>query len=139
MRITRFPILIVFAALCMAVIAFAQAPILSAKDAVERPFHISGQISFIPFSDTGVATHFGKFVSYATDETGSAGFYVTANGDVVCWKVVSYDPDTSTVVISFTGGTGRFESATGQFTAPMTLVDLDTLTFDYEGEGTITY
>jgi len=128
-----------FLVLSIAVIAFTQAPILNGKDAVERPFHISGQISFIPFSDTGVATHFGKFVSYADDPYGSVGHYVTANGDIVYWIVESYDADTSIVVIGFTGGTGRFEGATGEFTGPMILVDLDTLTFDYEGEGTITY
>lgn len=125
--------------LVLAVIAFTQAPTLKAKQYVARPFHISGQISFIPFSDEGVATHFGRFTSYANDESAESGWYVTANGDLAYWEVISFDPNSLVTVIGITGGTGRFEGATGQFAAPMIPVDWDTLTFDYEAEGTITY
>ncbi len=125
--------------LSLAVVAFTPASILTAKEYVERPFHISGQISFIPFNDEGVATHFGRFVSFANDPSGSSGWYETANGDKVFWEVLSFDEATFIVVIGFTGGTGRFKGATGEFTAPMIPVDWDTLTFDYEGTGTITY
>jgi hypothetical protein len=123
----------------LAVIAFTQAPTLNAKQYVERPFRISGQISFLPFSDEGVATHFGTSASFTDDPDFAAGWYETANSDLVYWEVVSFDPDTLDIVIGFTGGTGRFEDATGEFTATMIPVDWNTLTFDYEGEGTIRY
>ncbi len=130
--------MLLYAVVSLAVFAFAQ-PAVNAKDLVTRPFSIAGQISFVPYSDVGVATHFGKFISYSNDSEGSSGWYETANGDLVYWEVLNYDPDTLTVVIGFSGGTGRFEAATGEFTATMVPVDWSTLTFDYEGEGTITY
>ncbi len=110
-----------------------------------KPFKISGQICFAPFSDVGIATHFGSFVSVEDEGSGGAsGKYITANGDLVFWEageMTSYDPVTHifTGVNYLTGGTGRFEGAKGQYSYTAIPVAGAFLTFDYAGEGTITY
>lgn len=118
---------------------------LNAKDQVERPFKISGQICFAPFSDVGVATHFGRFVSFDDEGSGgTTGKYIAANGDLVFWEagpMTSFDPDTHifTGVNYLRGGTGRFEGATGHYSYTAIPVAGAPLTFDYTGEGTIAY
>ncbi len=114
-------------------------PAADAKDAVTRPFYISGEISFLDFSDEGTATHFGRFASVADDASAATGKYYTANGDLVYWNAVSFDFVTLTGVIEFTGGTGRFLGATGGYTYTFVPLDASFTIFSYTGKGTITY
>ena len=131
--------------LSLAVMVFAQMPVVNAEDNVTRPFHISGQITFFEdysIVDTGVATHFGRFVDIGT---WFGGTFTVANGDQVYYEAISfeYDPETNTYsgLNRFTGGTGRFEGATGEFTYTMTQIEgpADGMNFAYTGEGTLTY
>ncbi len=110
----------------------------------KTPFKISGQLCFFPFSDVGVATHFGRFVSVDEGSGGATGKYFTANGDQVNWEagdMTSWDPVTHifTGINYLRGGTGRFEGATGEYNYTAIPVPGAFLTFDYEGEGFITY
>src|SRR5512143_360331 len=108
------PVLI---AIGLTAVAFMQSPVANAEDQVERPFKVSGQICFAPFSDVGVATHFGSFVSVDDEGSGGAtGKYIAANGDQIFWvagAMTSYDPITHifTGVNYLRGGTGRFVGA----------------------------
>jgi len=137
----------------------------SSKNPVERPMKEKGLILFTPTSDfggtfgvVGNATHLGKFVGQGTYHvTGVspdglkiyfhvAATWTAANGDAVeidCPDWVndnSVNPPTSTGVMNFVGGTGRFVNASGSFfsvisPAVITLGVPNSLT----GDGTITY
>lgn len=133
----------------LAVCAVMQSAILSAKDPVTRPFQVTSQITFLdvlggpPLTmiDQGVCSHLGKCTGFGK-YIGNTGFGITyaANGDQIFWK------DDGSGVIQFTGGTGRFQGATGGFTFSVLSSDYvpgpeGTLSwvFTYTGEGTITY
>jgi hypothetical protein len=90
-----------------------------AGETVERPYeHHSTQIlMYDPSNGTweiesqvGQATHMGLFTSWGTGgEAGGSGYATAANGDKLYWEVTGS-------IITFTGGTGRFEDASGSFT-----------------------
>jgi hypothetical protein len=75
------------------------------------------------------------------------GSFTSANGDAVFWDAY-VTPGVSYTVI-FTGGTGRFQNASGRFEAVYTSRTMDPyppvpgtdvlVTFGSEGTGTITY
>jgi len=93
---------------------------------------------------TGLATNSGSgFVNLATGEfLSGTGVVVAANGDTLSWKIGTV-PNT----VVYTGGTGRFEGATGGFPAVITSVTplsanpdgTLTLAITYEGSGSVTY
>ena len=126
-----------FAVLTLVIFVFLQTPVMNAKDLVTRPFHISGQITFFydgSIMDQGVATHLGKFDCFGT---WSSGTYFAANGDELYWEVEGY----MTYTIIFTGGTGKFENATGGYAFELVQIPGPEggMTFAYKGTGTITY
>jgi hypothetical protein len=125
--------------LSLTVAALTQTPLVDANDLVTRPFHISGQMTLFPFTDQGVATHFGSFVNNGSPYSGN---YVAANGDTISWHTgggqcnADYSICTGTIV--FDSGTGRFENVTGGFDYQMILVGPG-YDYTYTGGGTITY
>lgn len=135
-------------ALSLAIVVLFQTPVASAKDAVTRPFRISGQSTFLDFGSTpltfidqGVASEIGKFVLVGKYTAPGSGFgmIVAADGDQIFWIE-------NGGVLEFEGGTGRFEGATGGFTVSILSygfapgpAETTTVTLIYIGEGTITY
>jgi hypothetical protein len=141
-----------------AVCALALAALGSPKQAVKRPFKIEGHLTatFNLSSDEtidgiglewGEATHFGRYANrmnlHLNVQTGHLtgdGVATTANGDKVFYVMEDNE-------VTFTGGTGRFEGATGWFQwtptddVPDSYPDANTLvrSFTYEGIGTIIY
>ena len=97
----------------------------------------------------GEATHCGEFVSLgsgvfnpATGEGSGGGTIIAANGDEIFFDSLTMAQNI------ITGGTGRFEGATGEFimvSMEQTGMDLDpvagtmTLSFVWTASGTITY
>lgn len=137
--------------LALAVCALLVPMIVSAKDKVERPYkHHSKQIlMYDPSNGTweiesqvGQATHMGLFTSCGAGGGGTGSGYATAaNGDKVYWEVTGS-------TITFTGGTGRFEDASGSFTETVIsevwevhpeFPSLWRRTASLSGIGTITY
>jgi Cu/Zn superoxide dismutase len=138
------------------------------KNAVTRPFsgHSTGTIAIVyseenecypnfsqvQFFGSGTGTHIGNSTSEgyvcSNQQGGLEGtFYynfTAANGD----KVYCSQPDPSVFTIdqngnvtgefNITGGTGRFEGATGHINT-YGVDDFVNLTFDIYSEGTITY
>ncbi len=128
------------------------------KHAVERPCHVAATVTWtINLPDgtatgyhRGVATHGGCFTSDALavwnidmfailSATGTA---TAANGDKLFWIMT---PDRLGVV-QYTGGTGRFEGATGAWlTTSVTILESAvnwptmTVTLRYTGVGPVTY
>jgi hypothetical protein len=121
----------------LVLLALLQAPAVNAKDAVVRPLHISGVITFYydgSIDDQGVATHIGNFTGAGTWYSGK---YIAANGDELYWEVA----ELGTYTLNITGGTGRFENATGTYSFEWFPISesADGATFEYIGEDTITY
>jgi hypothetical protein len=99
----------------------------------------------------GVATHSGKYtdeghgVAYVDLTDGSmhgvgSGCATNARGEQVTWD--SWEPldGSRQVTVTFTGGTGRFESVSGQFTFVYPEpADPGGWTAEITGVGTITY
>jgi len=136
---------------------------VSAKDQVERPFKFRNDfttVNYTPFpipallEGTGWATHLGsltaKGVLVRYVQPGVAlfqGSFTSANGDEVFWDAY-VNPGVSYTVI-FTGGTGRFQNASGSFDAvytyrimnpyPPVIGENVLVTFGSEGTGTIKY
>ena len=117
---------------------------------------ISATIGEYTFTDWGQGAHVGSFtdsasgtMSLVTGEflTGS-GITVAANGDTINWTVTATDnPNDPPNVVVYQGGTGRFQDATGGFSAkvsPTTLLDVEPdgtmiLGLTYSGRGEMTY
>ncbi len=130
----------------------------SAKHQVTRPFKFHAeQTIIIDFmsgtwtivEEIGEATHFGRYTcsgggTFDSDLylTGS-GEQIAANGDKVFWEI-----EGPPFILTYAGGTGRFEGATGSATLTITaqtmLPDpefpwLLTITQSFTGIGTIKY
>jgi hypothetical protein len=98
----------------------------------------------ITAAGSGVATHLGKFTR--TEEillnpmdgtaTGSITF-ISADGDELYCTFTAAFVSTNEIVgtYTFTGGTGRFEGASG--TAPFSVVQSDQINFTFAFAGTI--
>ena len=136
---------------------------LSAADQVERPFKFWNPfttVSYTPFPSvgllegTGWATHLGSLTAKGEllgyTQSGDAyfqGSFTSANGDQIFWDAYVNLGISYTVV--FTGGTGRFENASGGLDAVYTYRTMDPyppvpgtdvlVTFGSEGTGTIKY
>ncbi len=135
----------------------------SLKNPVERPFKFTNDfttVNYTPFPSvavlegTGWATHLGsltanaELVRYvASGDALFRGSFTSANGDELFWDAF-VNPGVSYTVI-FTGGTGRFQNASGGFEAVYTYRTMDPyppvpgtdvlVTFGSEGTGTIKY
>lgn len=153
----------------IAVCALVFPAVASIKNPVTRPVKVSGNmlLVFTPsspgslfgnytFMDWGQGAHVGRFSDAAegTIDLGAAEFIsgkgtiVAANGDEITWEVTATDDPTDTPnVVVYTGGTGRFQGASGGFAAEVTLVDMSDFSDDgrkllqltYVGRGEITY
>jgi hypothetical protein len=111
---------------------------------------INPQTGAYQFTDWAWASHVGLSTNSGAGfldlPTGTfisgTGVVIAANGDALTWEV-----GTTPNTIVYTGGTGRFEGATGSLAVVVTsqtllsINDDGTLTFlmTYTGEGTITY
>ena len=143
--------------LALAVCALLLSTAVIAKHPVERPFKVHGDVTVVislldgsfTGTETGEATHIGR---YSSEGVGSfdlntmngteIGVLTAANGDELCWT----EEITGGAVIArtLTGGTGRFENASGEFSTSITtdvVVDFPfvIVTFSYRATGTITY
>lgn len=129
---------------------------LIAKHPVERPFKVHGDVTVVISlvdgslvgTETGEATHVGRYSSEGEGSfdlgSGSGtetGVLTAANGDELCWTEAIRPGN---IDRTFTGGTGRFENASGGFSTAITpdvVVDFPfvIVTFSYRATGTITY
>ncbi len=133
---------------------------------VERSFKTRGEATITlnlstgawTKTQSGVATHAGQYTGagegYATPNGGSGSGTVTvANGDEVFWTVelkpLVFNPATGAATIegtiTWTGGTGRFENASGSaqivYQGQMVVAEngIATLTMSYTATGTLKY
>jgi len=155
--------------LTLAVCALLLSTAVIAKHPVERPFKIHGNNTIVAdFAATdidpvygpyvcweatgcGEATHSGRFeligegrLYLAAGFSEGSGATTGANGDKVNWESFEI-PGTQQGTVTFTGGTGRFENASGGFSFEYTVTDekwegsVMTLRYSYTGTGTTTY
>ena len=105
-----------------------------------------------PLTTTGTGTHLGKFTGAGTlffslQEDGmilgeGMQTLTAANGDTLDTEFSGLlDPETGEATVEFviTGGTGRFEDATGGFIADVQTVSQVPPTFSFQVSGTISY
>lgn len=133
---------------------------MGAKKQVTRPFMVNGNVTvtftestadYLAFEllDVGQATHLGRYCNRAEGKillTGpdagrvlTSGTCTGANGDSFYWDSVEV-MGTDRMMVSITGGTGRFTDAGGEFVCDRTPFELaPVVTFTYKGEGTIRY
>jgi len=141
----------------LALCALGLPALASEKNPVTRPGQNHGNITAVmelatglcDFSDWGESTHVGRYSATGWAQMGPTGTFiagqgtvVAANGDTLDWEI-----DGTSGVIVWTGGTGRFEGATGGFVAtdivqqpPVDNGDgTVTLRMTYIGVGELTY
>jgi hypothetical protein len=164
MKTTKFNIV-----LGLAVCALLLSTAVIAKHPVERPFKIHGNNTIVgdfasididpvygPYvsleaTGCGVATYSGRFELVGEGRlyldagfTEGSGTTTAANGDEVHWESFEIS-GTQEGTVTFTGGTGRFENASGGFSFESTVTEekwdgtVMTLTYSYTGTGTTTY
>jgi hypothetical protein len=154
-RLTRMTIIGIFALaggfLVRPAVASLDNPVTRPLIVVEGHLTITIEVATgaYQFTDWGWATHTGLFtnsgsgmLNLATGEfLSGTGVVVAANGDTLEWTV---GPTPN--LVSYTGGTGRFQGVTGGFLAVITsetplsaTATTVTLEITYDGSGTITY
>jgi hypothetical protein len=164
MKKTKFNVV-----LGLAVCALLLSTAVIAKHPVERPFKIHGNATVIlDFTSIVIDPVYGPFVPWdmttsseathagRSTEVGNGRLYLEAgfsegsgcsthaNGEETHWDAFEIS-DTQQVTVTFTGGTGRFENASGGFTFEYTVTEekwdgtVLTLTYSWTGTGTITY
>lgn len=130
---------------------------------VERPFRVQATgvmvidltSGSLKSTESGQATHLGRFAnegsgmfSLATGEISGTGTLTASNGERLFWKGTTATTTQGRVrTITFTGGTGRFEDASGGFIDVSTSQDVIvntatktmTVTTSYTATGTIRY
>ena len=123
---------------------------------VERPFKgrststivievVPGVRNDWTLEGTGEATHVGRFTNSGEGFTPyvgvghGSGTLIAADGDKVFWDVETVSGGPDKVII--TGGTGKFENASGTFYAYTTGItgEFPTFEYSYSYDGTITY
>ncbi len=163
--------LMVAAFICLSALLLATAGSVvgSAEIPVERPFRIHGEATvladwenqsidsdgrpFVPWTMTasqvsteGWSTNEGTGVIYL-DTLVSEGSGVTTelNGDTIAWDAFE-EFGTQHTTVTFTGGTGRFENVTGEFTFDYTILTSELnedgnpvkIVYTFWGAGSIT-
>lgn len=151
----------------LAVCALLLPATASVKNPVERPYKSHGEGTVIvdledfilhgnpvlPWwidEESGEATHLGLYTNTGegthnliTGEVMGSGYSTAANGDILFWQMTRHGEDPA--VVTWTGGTGRFEGASGSIIDPLTEESavqvgyLRILTLSRSGIGTITY
>jgi len=125
----------------------AAALVVQAKDTVPYKSDVSGKLTYtdsggMVIEEAGIATHLGNFtMSGATDEAGMMWMTITAaNKDTLLAVVIYVSESMDTVEILILDGTGRFEHATGDITAHLTItsVEMPSIYYTATGTGTIT-
>jgi hypothetical protein len=136
-------------ALTLTVVCLMQTASVQAKNPVTRPFQETGQVTIMdllngaPYAAiaNGVSSQTGRFFTVLkyVDGVNGFGIHYAANGDQLFLKSAANTTE-------ITGGTGRFEGATGLITITISAVDFasgpeNTLSviYTYTAEGTITY
>jgi len=142
--------------LTLAVCTLLPAMAAQAKHKVPRPFEMQAQshqvwqlddtgtpVQMLSAEGWGVATHCGLVYTAMKAPPSAEGFITSANGDQIFFL---WTP-TDLTHVTITGGTGRLDGATGEFT--MTFLsqevsfDRDALTmtisFTWTASGTISY
>jgi hypothetical protein len=142
----------------LALCALALTTFAAHRDPIHRPFKVKGELVFIVSQDAaalgetvgageGGDSHLGKFeintagsYDFESGDFVGEGVMTAANGDLLYFKMRSLG------WLQFTGGTGRFENATGELalepTASPEQMEGDgqlIVAFSFTGEGTITY
>jgi len=137
-----------------------------AQEQVTRPYKITGvtvgEITAVTATATdvsitfnlvnvGEATHCGKYwnvgtttLSLVTHKGTAQGTFTCANGDIIYWVGTI---DGTTLTVTTTSGTGRFEGGSGGFVAEISNLVLDpmppvvggTISYTFEGTGAVTY
>ncbi len=149
--------------LALAVCTLLPTMAAQAKDKVPRPFKMQAQtqqvwqvvqvgdelipVQLLSAEGWGVGTHCGLFYTALSGppspEGVEEGFITSANQDQIYWGGLLTDPHQT-----ITGGTGRFDGATGEFTytiLSMEVVGVDpvagtmTVSLTWTASGTITY
>ena len=139
--------------LTLAVCTLLSAMAAQAKDSVPRPFKMQARsqqvwqlddtgapVQMLSAEGWGVATHCGLVTMAMNDWT--TGTITAANEDQISF--VNIPPR---MVVTITGGTGRFDGATGEFTMTILFqeVSIDpaagtmTIDFTWTASGTISY
>jgi hypothetical protein len=136
-------------ALTLAVVCLMQTASVQGKGPVTRPFQETGQLTIMDiFSEppytaiaNGVSSQTGHFFSLIkyVDGVNGFGIHYAANGDQIFFKSAA---DT----VEITGGTGRFEGATGSLISKVSATEYSLgpentlcVIYTYTAEGTITY
>ncbi len=125
----------------------------STQNPITRPFKVHadavGSAITGEYTEVGIMSLGGTFVNlgWHVSATETMGVLTAANGDQLFWDApftaTPLGPNQllieSTIII--TGGTGRFENATGSVPVAfiVTVDDQGGMSFSYEGEGTLTY
>ena len=148
--------------LALAVCALLLSATASVKNPVPRPFKLDAEHTLIvdlttfPVcswwidSEVGEATHVGRFtasgegtIDLSSGHLEGSGCDTAANGDKVFWDITG--EGSNPTILIFTGGTGRFEGASGSFTITVTAQTqqieppLLIIAETFSGIGTITY
>ena len=118
----------------------------SGQDPVVRPFKLKGagqiDLTTFAFNFAGTATHLGLYSSVGQIDPYTfqiAGTITAADGDTLTYAAAFAPGPLGEIEASFTitGGTGRFENASGSASGPVTL-DAD-FTFLLNLQGTIAF
>ena len=163
--------LMVTAFICLSALLLATAGSVvgDAGIPVERPFRVHGEATvladwedqntdsdgrpFVPWTMTasqvsteGWSTNEGTGVIYLdTLVSEGSGVSTELNGGTIAWDALE-EFGTQHTTVTFTGGTGRFENVTGEFTFDYTILTSELnedgnpvkITYSYWGEGSIT-
>ncbi len=132
----------------LALVGLLASPLgLQAKETVDYKSSVSGEITYtdsggMVIHESGIASHLGNFtMSGGTDEQGVMWMTISAANEDKLFAVVVYASENmDTVEIVVYDGTGRFEHATGNITAKITIssVNLPNIAYTATGSGTIT-
>ena len=132
---------------------------IGAAKGTNRPLKLEGQATIVSgdlgevqtTAGSGFGSHLGKVTSSGTVQFGApvgtqvpgegTQVFTAANGDQLFTSfsgVLDLNTLTATVPFTITGGTGRFEGATGTFTAEIE-ADPSLTSFTFDASGTISY
>ena len=147
------------AIVALAVCTLALSTLGSAKHPVARPFTSQDTLTWVvsladgssQAQGSGVATHTGPYLNLASGYwnlgtftlVSASGVATADNGDQIFWKLPG-----SSFTVEWTGGTGRFQNASGGFNvvaqsepvvAEGPVPGTITITVTFTSKGTLTY